>query len=240
MRLLILTGGSRGIGLAIAEELSARGCTVIEFSRTAPHPYSVATDLAAPLAAHRAVDAALAAVELAQLEELFVVSNAATLEPIGPSAHQPPAWVLNNLSINLVSPVLFLSAVVARFQAVPCRKVIANISAGGIRQGVHGWSLYCAAKMGMENFVQSVAIEQQAQAHPFIPVNIDPGVVDTQMHLVAGSASPGDFPAAPRFAARRAQGQLTSPRGAGSAIARLLLSPALTPGSTYDARDIEA
>jgi NAD(P)-dependent dehydrogenase (short-subunit alcohol dehydrogenase family) len=54
MRLLILTGGSRGIGLAVAEEFSARRCTVIEFSRTAPHSYSVATHLAAPLAARRA------------------------------------------------------------------------------------------------------------------------------------------------------------------------------------------
>ncbi len=240
MRLLILTGGSRGIGLAIADELSARGCTVIEFSRTAPHPYSVATDFAAPATAHRAVEAALASVEQTQLEELFVVSNAATLEPIGPSAYQPPELVLSNLSVNLVSPVLFISAVVARFQAVPCRKVIANISAGGARQGVYGWSLYCAAKMGMENFVQSLAIEQQAQPHPFIPVNIDPGVVDTQMHLVAGSASPDDFPAAPRFATRRAQGQLTPPNRAGTAIAQLLFSPTLTPGSTYDARDIEA
>jgi benzil reductase ((S)-benzoin forming) len=240
MRLLLLTGGSRGIGLAIAEELAARGYAVIEFSRTAPHSYSVAADFASPLNAHRAVEHALASVEPTQLEELLVVSNAAALEPIGPTSRKPPASIVDNLSINLAFPVLFVSAAIARFQSAPCRKIVANISAGGAHQGVFGWSLYCAAKVGMESFLRCLAIEQQSQPLPFIPVNIDPGVVDTDMHVVAGSAAPDNFPAAARFAARRAQAQLTPPARAATAIAKLLMSPTLIPGGGYDARDVEA
>jgi benzil reductase ((S)-benzoin forming) len=237
MRLLLLTGGSRGIGLAIAEKLAARGYTVIEFSRSAPHSYSVATDFASPLEAHRVVERSLASIEPGQLEELLIVSNAATLAPIGPTSGKPPAQIVENLNTNLVSPVLFVSAVIARFQSASCRKVVANISAGAAHQGVFGWSLYCSTKVGMENFVQSLAIEQQSQPHPFIPVNIDPGIVDTYMHVVAGTASPHDFPAATRFAARRAQGQLTQPERAAAAIAQLLTSSTLSPGSSYHAQD---
>jgi len=240
MRLLLLTGGSRGIGLALAEELATRGYKVIEFSRTAPHSYSVATNFATPLDAHRTVENAVASVDPNQLEELLVVSNAATLEPIGPTSRKPPASILDNLSINLASPVLFVSAAIARFQAAPCRKIVANISAGAAHRGVFGWSLYCAAKVGMESFIRSLAIEQQSQPHPFIPVNIDPGVVNTHMHVVAGSASPEDFPASTLFATRRAQGQLTPPERAAAAVANLLMSPTLTSGGGYDVRDVDA
>jgi benzil reductase ((S)-benzoin forming) len=183
---------------------------------------------------------ALASIEPEQVEELLAVNNAATLEPIGPVSRKPPASIVTNISVNITSSVLFVSAVIARFQEARCRKVVANISAGAAQHGVFGWSLYCAGKMAMENFIRSVAIEQQAEAHPFIPVNIDPGVVNTEMHSVAASASAADFPASSKFAARRAQGNLTPPAKAAAAIAKLLLSRNLLPGGGYDARGVEA
>jgi len=239
MRLLLLTGGSRGIGLALAAELAAHGFAVIEFPRSAPHSYSVATDFASPLEAHRTVESAVASVEPSQLEELLIVSNAATLSPIGPTSRKPSQQIAGNLNVNLVSPVMFVSAAIARFQGASCRKVVANISAEAAHQGVFGWSLYCSAKVGMESYIRSLVIEQQPEPNPFVPINIDPGVVDTDMHVVAATASADDFPAATRFATRRAQGQLTPPAHAATAIAKLLLSPSLTPGGNYHAQDIE-
>jgi len=226
MRLALLTGGSRGIGCALAQKLVIDGFRVIDFSRTAPHSYSVATDFASPLSAHRTVSNVLASVDSNDLEDLVVVSNAATLEPIGPIAHKTPNATLENLNVNLASPILFLSAVVSHF--------------GAAGRGVFGWSLYCAAKVGMENFIRTLAIEQEAQPHPFVPINIDPGVVDTHMHVVAAAAPLEEFPAANRFAYRRAQGQLTPPGQAADAITRLLLSSTLEAGHNYDARDVAA
>ena len=240
MRLALLTGGSRGIGCALAQKLVIDGFRVIDYSRTAPHLYSVATDFASPLSAHRTVSNVLASVDSNDLEDLVVVSNAATLEPIGPIAHKTPNATLENLNVNLASPILFLSAVVSHFQPTSCRKVIANISAGAAGRGVFGWSLYCAAKVGMENFIRTLAIEQEAQPHPFVPINIDPGVVDTHMHVVAAAAPLEEFPAANRFAYRRAQGQLTPPEQAADAITTLLLSSTLEAGHNYDARDVSA
>src|SRR2546423_5893243 len=107
MRLLLLTGGSRGIGCAIAQSLAIGGFEVIEFSRAAPYAYSVAPDFACPLEAHRKVSNALASIDLNRLEDLLVVSNAATLEPIGPISRKPPDAILDNVSVNLASPLLF-------------------------------------------------------------------------------------------------------------------------------------
>ena len=170
--------------------------TLLSSHDRSPIAYSVATDFASPLDAHNTVSNALKAVDPNQLEQLLVVSNAATLQPIGPVSRKPADTILANININLSSPVLFISAVISKFQTAACRKVIANISAGAAGQGVFGWSLYCAAKVGMENFIRSLATEQATQPYPFVPVNIDPGVVDTDMHVAAASASLADFPAA--------------------------------------------
>jgi hypothetical protein len=91
----------------------------------------------------------------------------------------------------------------------------------------------------MEAYVRTLALEQAVQPSAFIPVSIDPGVVRTNMHLVASAANPDAFPAAPRFAERLASEQLASPVATATAIARILLSPTLSPGVLYDARDIE-
>jgi benzil reductase ((S)-benzoin forming) len=240
MRLALLTGGSKGLGLALCETLAARGFRVVEFSRTAPHPDSVRLDLSSPDATRHAVAQTLATIDPHSVHELLIVANAATLEPIGPSCRKDPASVVASLSTNLISAILFVSLCVAHFQHVPGRKVIANVSAGVARDGLAGWSLYCAAKAGMESFIKSLALEQQSEPCPFIPVNVDPGVVDTGMHVIAAQAAPGDFPAAGRFAERRASGSLAPPSVAAAALADLLALPTLVPGRPYDVRDISS
>jgi len=240
MRLALLTGGSRGLGLALCETLASNGFKVIEFSRTAPHSYSVRTDLSSPDEARRAVAAAIAPIDADRLKELVVVNNAATLDPIGPTNRKSADSIVANLNTNFTSAILVLSEIMARFQATACRKVLANISAGAAHKGVFGWSLYCAAKVGAENFIRSVALEQQIEPFPFIAVNIDPGVVDTDMHVQVSVASLSDFPARDRFVQRKAHGQLAAPAVVAAAILRILELSALSSGEGYDVRDVGA
>ncbi|HKX42348.1 MAG TPA: SDR family NAD(P)-dependent oxidoreductase [Burkholderiaceae bacterium] len=240
MRLAVISGGSRGIGHALGVELEARGFELIEFSRSAPWPHSVATDFSSPALTWSSITARLQQADRGRLSELIVVSNAATLAPIGPTSTSTPELVCGNVSANLTSAVLFISAAIAQFQQAACRKVVANITAGVSQHGLAGWSLYCAAKAGMEAYVRTLALEQAGNADPFIPVSIDPGVVRTEMHVVASMADPKVFPAAPRFAERLASDHLASPAETAAAIARILMSPNLSPGLLYDARDAAA
>lgn len=237
MRLALVTGGSRGLGRALCEQLIARGWRVIEFSRGAPHAYSVPLDLAAPEAARRALKAALPRVEHAPLEELLVISNAGTLSPIGPASKKPPADVLANLNANFSAAILCMSEVVSHFQAAPCRKVIANISSGAAHKPYAGWSLYCAAKAGLEHFMRSMAVEQEAEAAPFTPINILPGVIDTEMQALIRASSQADFPELGRFIQRHDQGELAAPEDVAAAILRIAARPDLRPGERYDVAD---
>jgi len=183
------------------------------------------------------VAGALASLGNEPVEELLIVNNAATLEPIGPASRKPCDALLANLNTNFTSPILILAEIVRYFQATSCRKVLANISSGAAQKGYSGWSLYCAAKAGMENFVHSVALEQQAEPHPFIPVNIDPGVIDTEMQALVRGTPVSDFPERGRFIQRKEQGGLESPAKVAAAVFRILALPSLSFGSRYDVRD---
>ena len=237
MRLAILTGGSKGLGLALCEEFAGRGYRVLEFSRNAPHAYSVHVDLSSPSDSHRIAAAAIASLGAEHLEELLVVNNAGTLDPIGPASCKEPAAVQANLNTNFTSAILVLTATVAHFQGTPCRKVLANISSGAAQKGYAGWSLYCAAKAGMENYIRALALEQQGEPHPFIPVNVDPGVIDTEMQALIRSSSASDFPEIERFVKRKEQGALVPPVKVAAAVCRILELPSLSYGARYEVGD---
>jgi len=234
MRLAILTGGSRGLGLALCETLAERGYRILEFSRSAPHAYSTRVDLSSPSDSHRIAAAAITSLGGEHVEELLVINNAGTLEPIGPASRKEPAAMLANLNTNFTSAILVLTEIVSHFQGTACRKVLANISSGAAQKGYAGWSLYCAAKAGMENYIRALALEQQGEPHPFIPINVDPGVIDTEMQASIRSSSAADFPERERFVKRKEQGALVPPVEVAAAVCRILELPSLSYGARYE------
>ena len=237
MRVAIITGGSRGLGLSLCLQLSEHGYRVIEFSRSAPHAFSVMADLSSPEESRRAILSAIRGIESEPLEEIIVINNAGTLAPIGPPAKKSRQALIANLNTNFTSAILFITEVVGQFQSVPCRKVIANISSGAALNGYAGWTLYCAAKAGLENFIRALAVEQKQEAHPFIPLNINPGVIDTEMQALIRASSASDFPDVGRFVRRKEQGELSAPSAVAAAILRIVESPALKYGALYDVAD---
>jgi benzil reductase ((S)-benzoin forming) len=234
MRLALITGGSKGLGLSLCQQLHDAGWKVIEFSRSAPHLYSVQLDLASPESVHGAVPAVLQSMSTADCEELRVINNAGTLFPIGPASRKAATDVLANLNTNFTSSILFLSLVLARFQDLPCRKVVANVTSGSAIKSYGGWSLYCAAKAGLESHIRALAVEQRREAHPFIPVNIDPGVMDTDMQATIRDTTEADFPEVRRFIRRKEEGSLPPASQIASRILAVLADPELLAGGRYE------
>ena len=161
--------------------------------------------------------------ELAQheYEEVVLVSNAGTLDPIGPLAlSTPDAW-RRNLDINLTSAIGAMALFTAAFQGHACRKVLVSVSSGAGSRGVAGWSLYCAAKAGLDNWIRAYALEQAHEEHPILAVSIQPGVVDTQMQASIRASDPGAFPEHARFVELKENGALAAPATVASAIRRI-------------------
>lgn len=208
MKLALISGGSKGLGAEIAKKYLARGFRVLEFSRSAPHSYSVAADFSDPGQAAAVVARELSVLAPLSFEEIVVVSNAGTVSPIGPASRKEPAEVAANLNVNVTSAILFISEAIRQFQNQPCKKTIVNISSGAALMPFFGWSLYCSAKACLETFVRTLSLEQIAEPHPFLAISIEPGIIDTDMQASIRTSSERDFPDLRRFLGFQQSGAL--------------------------------
>lgn len=234
MKLALITGGSKGLGRSLCQQLIHLNYRVIEYSRSAPHPWSVSVDLSRPERAADLISESIQGINPDECEDIVVISNAGTLSPIGPSSRKPAHEVEANINTNLTAPILALSRVIAHFQGARCRKVIATISSGAARKAYSGWSLYCAAKAGMEAYISALALEQKGEVTPCIPIIIDPNVIDTDMQALIRRTSPRDFPDVARFQRRKVEGQLAAPDVVADQVLKIIMREDLTPGGRYE------
>lgn len=233
MKLCIITGGSKGLGSSLCKQFLNKDYQVIEFSRSAPQTYSVHADFANPQDVRQIVVQTLEQIDIRDVIELIFINNAGTLNPIGLTSTKASIDVLENIHVNFVSAILVITEVIKKFQFVSCRKTIVNISSGAARKGYYGWSLYCGAKAGLENFIHSLALEQQTQLHPFIPINVNPGVIDTEMQAMIRETSNSDFVEVERFIKRKNDGQLVHPDKVATAIVKIIESD-ISFGNLYN------
>ena len=235
MKLAIITGGSHGIGESLCDLYVRAGWAVIEFSRSAPHSYSTHVDLADARHADRVFRSTFAQVEVSDLTELVVVSNAAVLGPVGPVEQATVDQLMGHLEVNVASAMVFWRAVVDGFQETACPKTFVSVSSGAAVKGYAGWSLYCASKAALENFVRSVALEQSDRRFPIRAISVNPGVTDTAMQRQVRESSIEDFPSVERFVRLHDDDLLADPADVARQIADIVETRP-EPGGVYDVR----
>jgi len=230
MRLAIISGGSKGLGEKLCEQYLAQGFEVVEFSRTAPHAYSIEIDLASANTVSQIVSQVLMPLARREWQEIVVISNAGMLAPIGPAAKKDIESAIASLNTNFVSGIIFMTEALRHFQAHKAKKTLVSISSGAALGARAGWSLYCGAKAGLEHFIRSVAKEQDAESQSFKVINVDPGLMDTGMQLLIRQSSVEDFPALEQFKHRKDQGLLPLPALVAESIVRIIAASAVGNG----------
>ena len=186
-RVAIVTGGTRGIGRAIAEGFVAAGAKVVVASRkpdacaeTQAHLVAMGGDaFGVPTHVGRLEDVeALVTRTMERYERLdVVVNNAATplTMPIGELT--PEAWQ-KSFDVNLRGPVFLVQAALPHLEVSPCAAIVNVISAGAFLFSPNV-SMYAAAKAALMSFTRSMAADFAPRG---IRVNaLAPGSVDTDM-----------------------------------------------------------
>jgi NAD(P)-dependent dehydrogenase (short-subunit alcohol dehydrogenase family) len=181
----IVTGASRGIGLAIAEALVEGGASVVLTSR-----HQEAADTAASsLGSERAVgfgahatdeDAAAACVAFAveRFGSLDVlVNNAGTNPAFGPVVDQDKGRFMKTLDVNLWAPALWSGLAWRAWMREHGGAVINTASVGGLVVGPN-LGVYHASKAALIHLTKQLALELA----PRVRVNaVAPGVVRTRL-----------------------------------------------------------
>jgi 3-oxoacyl-[acyl-carrier protein] reductase len=189
MRNVVVTGGSRGLGLGIAERLSASGFCVITIARKQSEPLEAAMQQAgrAGLGAlhFRPFDLANTA-QIADLIKavrrdfgtLYGLVNNAALGDAGVLATMPDKLIEQLVHLNVVSPAL-VTKYTARSMMTGDGGRIVNIASVTASTGYTGLSVYSATKASMIGFTRSLARELGPLG---ITVNaVAPGFIDTDM-----------------------------------------------------------
>jgi 3-oxoacyl-[acyl-carrier protein] reductase len=188
MRNVIVTGGSRGLGLAMAKELAAGGYRVIAIARTRSTELSAAAEsLQGSTGAIEFMACDLS--ELGQIGNLirnirkefgplYGLVNNAGLGTSGMLSNMLDKDVQRLIQLNTVSPIL-LSKYAVRSMMLQREGRIINIASVVAATGYSGLSVYSATKASLIGFTRSLAREVGQFG---ITVNaLSPGFVETEM-----------------------------------------------------------
>jgi NAD(P)-dependent dehydrogenase (short-subunit alcohol dehydrogenase family) len=174
-RVVLVTGGTRGIGKCIADGFVGQGDTVVVCGRRAPKADSPAF-LAADL---RESDACSALIEEVQKRfgRLDVLVNNAGGSPPADTSTVSPRFSEKIIRLNLLAPLWLSQAANAVMQGQESGGVIVHIaSVSGLRASPTT-AAYGAAKAGLLNLTQTQALEWAPKVRV---VALSPGLVATE------------------------------------------------------------
>lgn len=189
MRNVIVTGGSRGLGLGTAQKLCETGYRVIAIARTGNSGLVSAMEKAeaANPGSFQFVPFDLADIDkIAELVKglrskfgaIYGLVNNAAISFDGLLATMPAKQVEQIVRVNTISPIIFTKCVVRWMMADGGGRIV-NLSSVAAFTGYSGLSVYGATKASLVGFTRSLAREVGSAG---INVNaVAPGFVETDL-----------------------------------------------------------
>lgn len=236
LHLTFLTGGSRGMGLAMAQQLLQPGRMLVSIARHTEPTLTMAAsaqgavleqwqqDLSLSTEAAQRLNDWLAAQDPARFASATLINNAGAIPPIAPLSASSAVEVAQALRVGLEAPMLLTGAFLGATEhwchsdGTPLVRKVLNVSSGLGRRAMASQAPYCAAKAGMDHFTRCVALEEALKPHGARVCSLAPGVIDTDMQLQLRSTDPAQFPDVANFARLKASGDLTSPDAAAARV----------------------
>jgi NAD(P)-dependent dehydrogenase (short-subunit alcohol dehydrogenase family) len=190
----LITGGSRGLGRALAMSLADGGARVVLVARNRRELDRTVLDIR-----ERGGEAWGIAADVGQKKDIYpiaaqaaalagpidiLIQNASTLGPV------PLRLLLDTdcedleqvLSVNLIGPFRLTKAI-AGSMAIRGRGLVIAISSDAAVEAYPGWGAYGISKAALDHMTRIFASELQGTGVQFI--SIDPGEMDTRMHADA-------------------------------------------------------
>lgn len=218
MTTTVITGATRGLGLAMAQQLAQTGGHLVTISRRevsglamlAKQHGTILTQIQGELSNHadlKRIGQALAQA-LSNANKACIVHNAGMVTPILPADQITELEPVSTaFEANIVAPIYLTGIFLDATRQASDRRIML-ISSGAGRKGTHSWGVYCATKAAMDRYAEVVSVE----AHPNTRVaSMAPGVIDTPMQETIRATPKAVFPVRERFENMHRDGALAKP-----------------------------
>ncbi len=255
-RLTIITGTTKGLGVALYAQAVARTAmsandVVIALSRGAA-PKTETTknvgyfqaDFSQPDLALKAFQEAMAWVATLDkhFDEGLLLNNAGVAEPVMPAINLAvdagAAALANHFAVNVISPMLLSSAFSQATKGLADKRTVVHISSGAAKRPMAGWAAYCASKAALEMTGGVAALEAERDDPALAICSLAPGVIDTPMQAKIRSLTADKFVDVARFKQMHDTGQLRTAEAVATDIYNAFERGALTNGGLLDIRTL--
>ena len=243
----VLSGSSRGLGLAMAKELATGTGHLITLSRqrsselaeiAAAHSVrldQIVVDLADPVALKDAASLlATALTHTKNASSYRIIHNAGIVTPIKPANDLTEFNEIRQaFDVNIAAPI-FLTAHFLNATAQCADRRVMLISSGAGRNPTGSWGVYCATKAAMDHYSNVLNAEQ----HPNLRTSsVAPGVIDTGMQIEIRSTPADKFPSLKRFTDMHDNGVLANASDTAHKLLKLLGSDEFGQKTIDDVRN---
>lgn len=249
MKLTIITGASAGLGKYIAHKTAERGYGLIVLNRSEDETvkdiaekndvfyHFESVDLANLNGIENALQLVAKQIDSLQVEELYLVNNAAMIEPIQFSYHNDLAELTKHIQLNLTAPVTLTNKLIEIANEKQVALKIGNVSSGAALRAIPGWSAYCMTKAAINMFTETVALELKEAGLVHKVFTFNPGVMDTNMQSTIRSSDEAAFPEVEQFRSYKTNSHLQDPEQVAAVFVKILYDENIQSGKFYNMND---
>lgn len=237
--LIVITGASSGLGLALART-PPFPAHVVDISRSGPSAGDdiehFPADLSKPGEWARVGDEIKRLIAQLQPDRAVMVHAAGTLTPIGFAGEVDSAAYTDNVILNSGAGQVLGHYFLEALAGLDGSFDLVMISSGAARSVYPGWSSYGAGKAALDHWVRNVGAEQRERGGVRVSA-IAPGVIATDMQQQIRSTPERDFPDVARFHALHTDGDLVEPEVAAGKVWSAI-EKGIESGAVLDVRSL--
>ena len=241
MNIIIITGGSKGIGNALVEKYASENYKVYALSRT-PISFQNVTHIPIDMSDLRRLTEKLAILfeELKSfsISSITLINNAGRLGTIANIENISPDDITKSMNVNIIASMVITNLFINFTKKYNCKKKVINISSGAATKPYEGWSIYCASKAALDMFTKTVALEQEILENGVKCIALYPGVVDTNMQTQIRGTEGKDFRQLHRFLDLKKNNALYTSEYVAQIIYKIDQEDSLSHGAVFDIRNI--
>lgn len=245
----IVTGDSRGLGEEVAKLFLESGVNVVGISRTRSitlpniakennlnydhHVFDVSRVSSLEDRFSQILDEILKD----EMNTLYLVNNAATVEPMNLATNIKSLDLIRHVNINSIAPMILTNQFLKKATEKGIPGIAVSVTSGAANRPIYGWSAYCSTKASIDMYTKTVALEQEEQRSENKVIAFNPGVMDTEMQAVIRSSSEEEFKDVKRYQDLKENNQLNSPQIVAGVLIDILYDEDMVNGKIYDVKN---